>query len=593
VNGTAGERFRHLLAMVGAALQQRRAAEAIAPAREAVGLAPENADARVMLAAALFASGDHAGGAEEARAATRLAPQRADIWTSLARACLRLGLVDEAERAATTAARLAPEMPHAIMGLAAVRVAQRRIEDALAIARRAVAIAPDGPQIPEEFAVILGKSWRIDETLAYARAARARDPRRGWAYMSEMWASLYSANISPREVFEAHRTVGQHLSRLARPMVGHRNSPEPDRPIRVGIISQDYRDMSASYFLRPLLAHHDRERYPIICYSSTRDTDSYTEDMKSLVGGWRDIVAMSDDHAAALIVEDQIDVLIDLCGHGGLNRLGSMCRRPAPVQINYMGYLATTGIDAIRFRIVDHVTDPSGSESLSTEELLRVDGAFLCYGGPREAPDVLPPPSVENGFVTFGSFNTLDKISAPVLDAWAAVLRAEEGSRLVLKARALADETLAVRVIAEFAARGIDAARVRTLPETASTLDHLRMYAQVDVALDTWPYNGVTTTCEAMWMGVPVVAMRGDRHHARVSESFLRAAGLGEWVASDPAEFVRISSSLASDVTGRAAMRVGLRARVQGSSLCDGASKILQIEAHLRATWQRWCRERW
>ncbi len=593
MNPAAGERLKQVFALTTAALQQRRAADAVPLAREAVALVPESADARVMLAAALFGVGDHAAGAAEARVATTLAPQRPDIWASLARACLRLGQLDEAEQAAIKAEQLGPQMPHAIMALAAVRLAQARVGDALAIARRAIAIGPDAPQIPEEFAMILGKSWRIDETLAYARAARARDPRRGWAYMSEMWASLYSATATPHEVFHAHRTVGQHLSRMATPMSGHRNDPDPDRPIRIGVISQDYRDMSAAYFVRPLLAHHDRERYPITCYSSTRGADSYTEYLRTLASAWRDILPMSDDQAAALIVQDNIDVLIDLCGHGGLNRLGIMCRRPAPVQVTFQGYLNTTGIDAIRFRVVDYVTDPTGSEALSTEELLRLDGAFLCYGGPREAPEVAPLPMLSRGQVTFGSFNTLDKITEPVLDAWAAVLRAVYGSRLLLKARALADVTLAARVREEFAKRGVAADQVEALAETPSTREHLGMYSRVDVALDTWPYNGVTTTCEALWMGVPVVAMRGDRHQARVSESFLRAADLSAWIAIDQADFVRIASSLAADGAALAKTRAGLREKVRASSLCDGASKIRQIEAHCRAAWQRWCRERW
>jgi predicted O-linked N-acetylglucosamine transferase (SPINDLY family) len=261
--------------------------------------------------------------------------------------------------------------------------------------------------------------------------------------------------------------------------------------------------------------------------------------------------------------------------------------------MNYMGYLNTTGIDAIRFRMVDHVTDPPGDEALNSEELLRLDGAFLCYGGPREAPEVVPPPLLSRGEVTFGSFNTLDKISGPVLDAWAAVLLAVPRSRLLIKAAALADETLRAKVAAEFVSRGVDAARVQTRAKTNTTREHLELYGEVDIALDTWPYNGVTTTCEAMWMGVPVVAMRGDRHQARVSESFLIVAGLGEWIASDQADFVRIASSLAADNAALATTRATLRERVKASSLCDGAGKIRQIEAHCRAAWQRWCCERW
>jgi predicted O-linked N-acetylglucosamine transferase (SPINDLY family) len=343
-----------------------------------------------------------------------------------------------------------------------------------------------------------------------------------------------------------------------------------------------------SYFFEPVLAAHDAAAFEVFCYSDAPVADAVTQRLRAQAGQWRDIAGLSDERVAALIRADRIDLLVDLAGHTARNRLLVFARRPAPVQATWLGYPNTTGLAAIDFRVTDAVSDPPGqTEAWHTEELVRLAGPFSCYAPPAESPPVSPLPALAAGHVTFGCLNNLAKLTPPTVALWAQLLGAVAGSRLLLKASGLADAETAARLRQEFAGQGIDPARLDLRGAGQSVARHLGVYHQVDVALDPFPYNGTTTTCEALWMGVPVVTLAGDAHVSRVGASLLTHLDLTACIAESPAAYVDRARGLAGDLARLAVLRAGLRERLRASPLCDGPGFTRQLEDAFRAMWRR------
>jgi predicted O-linked N-acetylglucosamine transferase (SPINDLY family) len=311
--------------------------------------------------------------------------------------------------------------------------------------------------------------------------------------------------------------------------------------------------------------------------------------MRSHCAVWRDIARTSDEAAETLIRTDQIDILIDLAGHTAGNRLALFARKPAPIQMTYLGYPDTTGLPAIDYRITDAVADPPDiADALHAETLLRLPPPFLCYQSPRHAPPVGELPAVAAGYVTFGSFNALPKI-VPAIPLWSRILREIPTSRLLLKNAGLKDAGTCARIQQKFAEHGITADRLDLLASVTTTREHLALYNRIDLALDTFPYHGTTTTCESLWMGVPTVTLAGAVHVSRVGVSILRAIGLPELVAETPEQFARIAVQLASDQPRLAAMRSSLRQQMTASPLMDAVGFARKIEEACRTVWKRWC----
>jgi protein O-GlcNAc transferase len=292
----------------------------------------------------------------------------------------------------------------------------------------------------------------------------------------------------------------------------------------------------------------------------------------------------------AQIRADRIDILVDLAGHTAGNRLGVFARRPAPIQVSYIGYPNTTGLARMDYRITDARADPpSAGDGHYTERLYRLPRCFLAYQPPAESPSVAERPMLAAGPTTFGSFNALPKLSPHALAAWAAILAAVPDARLVLKSAPFADDATRARYRDIFAAHDIAVARVDLLPNIPDRGGHLALYNLVDIALDTFPFNGTTTTCEALWMGVPVIALNGDRHVARTGASLLGAVGLGDLVANSVTDYVALARELAGQPQRVAAVSRSLRERMQGSPLCDARGLARALEAAFRDMWQRWC----
>ncbi|MBY0509054.1 MAG: glycosyltransferase, partial [Rhodospirillaceae bacterium] len=402
---------------------------------------------------------------------------------------------------------------------------------------------------------------------------------------NRLYADIYSES-DPRAIHAAHAAWGKSAPSVPamRPA-----DPDPTRRLRVGYVSPDFRRHSVSFFVEPLLAAHDAEAVEVFCYADVAHGDAVTARLKAAAHHWRDSHNLRGAALLNLIREDRIDILVDLAGHTKGNRLAVFARRAAPVQVTAWGYPATTGLPAMDYRLCDAVTDPaSEADAWAVETLVRLSPGLHCYAPPADAPPVAPLPALAAGHVTFGSFNKLAKISPWTVALWSAALKAVPGSRLLLKTKPLAEAETRARIEHMFAVQGIAAGRLDLRGWVPGDHGHLDLYNQVDIALDTAPYNGTTTTCEALWMGVPVLTVAGRGHAARVGASLLTQANMADWIVPED-EFAARAAAFAADPGGLDKLRKTLRAKAAASALCDAAAHARGLETAYRAMWRKAC----
>jgi tetratricopeptide (TPR) repeat protein len=534
----------------------RRALELLS---RAARIAAERAEIRSDYGRILHSCGNHVAAAPELEAALRIDPARAGDAVLLGDCYLASGQSGKALEAYRMALHAEPGSFSALFGINHALMTQGNLEAGLRAWKEALERDP-GPQAHSDFLLVAHCLPQIDRDL------------------------LFREHLGFAERYERPLRAGWKP---------HANSRDPERRLRVGYVSADFRRHAVGLFLRPLLEEHDLEQFEIYCYSSVATPDSYTALFRSLAGAhWREIRGMDDGAAADLIRRDGIDILLDLGGHTGGNRLLVFARKPAPVQITWLGYVATTGLSSMDYRVTDRWADPPGmTEHLYSERLLRLAEGFWCFGAPSTAPPVTAPPCVRNGYVTFGSFNNFMKLSAPTLDLWAAILRQVEGSRLVLRHRGGADEDARAFLLSRFAALGVSADRIVIQMPIGPYRLHLSSYREVDIGLDPFPYNGGTTTTEALYMGVPVVTLAGNSFVSRMGASLLSQVGQDEWIAATPAEYCEIAARWAQSRERLPALRQALRSRVENSGLGNAKLFARRMEAGLRLAWKQWLEE--
>ncbi len=462
-------------------------------------------------------------------------------------------------------------------------------DEALSCFDRALALDPANAQALTGRALALQSLHRPAEAVAVYDEVLRRYPQHHEARSARLLARHYGDDVSAEALFAEHVEFGAQLP-PARSADDFPNDRSPDRRLRVAFLSPDLRAHSVAYFLEPLLAHLGPEQFEIVLYHDHARVDAMSARLRAHARVWREFAGHSDAAVAAAIAADAPDILIDLAGHTGFNRLPLLARRLAPVQVTYLGYPDTTGVPAMDYRFVDAISDPPGeADRRATEQLVRFAPTAWAYAPPVDAPPVAEG-RAPGARVTFGCFNNFSKVSDATLRLWSDVLAAVPGSQLVLKSQGLDDPAQQPRLRAHFAAAGIDPERVRLLGRTSGIAAHLACYAQIDVALDTFPYHGTTTTCEAFWMGVPVVSLVGDRHMARVGASLLRAVGREDCIAAKPADYVKIAQAQ-SNLIGyfdRKALRDAMRTSV----LLDHAGQAQRFGEALRVCWQTWCTKR-
>ncbi len=467
-----------------------------------------------------------------------------------------------------------------------------RPETAIGLLRRARALQPENAYVWNNLGCSLSDQGLVPEALDCYRQALARMPDNFQAHSNLLLNLHYMDGPTPDEIFERHREFAR---RFEAPLGGsrpHTNPPVRDRPLRIGYVSADFRRHSVAFFFEPILDRHNRDDFAVYCYADVARPDPLTARFRELAGsGWRDIRGANHEAFAAAVRGDEIDILVDLGGHTANSRMMSFALRPAPVQVTYLGYPDTTGLDAIDYRITDPWADPKGqTERWHTERLFRLEQGFLCYRPPADSPAVAPPPAAASGTFTFGSFNNMAKVGPGLVATWAEILGRAPGSRLVVKNKALSEPEAQKRLADALASRGVDPGRVLMSGLIPSLHGHLDAYRMVDLALDTHPYAGTTTTFEALWMGVPVLSRPGRTHASRVGASLLSLLGLPWFLAGGEAEYIDKAVECASDPGRTQSLRPVLRDRLTHSALMDEVGFVRRLEAAYRMMWENWCR---
>ena len=559
--------------------------EAIEAYTRAVEQRPDHADAWVNLGLALADAGHAADSLDAYRKALEVGPDHVEAHINFGLGLASFGAIQSAVALLRRAAELKPNWGDTVVlsNLGAMLVLDGRLNEAEAVLRRALEQEPESIRVLTNLGAALRVPGRQRESVAMLRRAVALDPNHIVSHSNLLLSMLYADGVSGAEIVTAAHDFGRHLTPVQTQAIPLEAAA--DRRLRIGYVSPDLRRHSVAYFLEPVMEHHDRQRWEIFCYQLQAQEDEVSERLRKLSDGWFNAAGLAAERLAERIRADGIDILIDLAGHTGQHRLPVFAQRPAPVQMTWLGYPSTVGLPAIQYRITDWQVDPPGYERFNTETPLRLPHSYFCYR-PGPAPEVGSLPAGAAGPLTFGSFNNLSKLSEQVLQLWGRVLAAVPDSRLIIKNRMLAEAGNREHVQQAFAALGIAAERLELMTWAEQTDSHLDVYNRIDIGLDSYPYNGATTTCEALWMGVPIVSLCGETHASRMGLSILGAAGLAELVADSDAGFVALAVALANDRVRLADLRAGLRERLRSSPLMDAPAYTQALEALYRQAWQ-------
>ena len=523
------------------------------------------------------------GNLEEAafyyQAALELRPDLAGPYYNMANVLKDQGGLQDAVSLYRKAIELNPDYAEAHNNMGNAYKMHYSLEEAIACYQRAVSLNPAYAQAYDNMGVAFQDQGRIGEAISSYKKALQLDSGFVKAHSDLLFCMHYDPACSPQAHFDEAVTWWQrHAASKAGKFTFSDRKGQYGR-LRIGYVSPDFREHSVSFFFLPLLMAHDRNEVEIFCYADVRRPDGITARIRKLADHYRSIVGLTDDRVAEEIHKDRIDILIDLAGHTANNRLLVFARKPAPVQVTWLGYPDTTGMPVMDYRLTDDIADPEGDgDENYSETLVRMKNGFLCYSPPDSAPDISSLPALQTGHITFGSFNNLPKLNEKVVEMWSNVLKRVPESSLLLKSKQFADESTKQRYMNLFLQNQISAGRIRMLSRTESVFEHLALYNRVDIGLDTFPYNGTTTTCEALWMGIPVVTLKGDRHSARVGASLLTRVGLKELITESEDEYIARTVELAGDLDRLRELRAGMRERIMESPLCDSRSFARSVE---------------
>jgi protein O-GlcNAc transferase len=572
------------------AYQQGNVAAAIDWLTRAHRIDRRSAVCEMRLGLALLMGGRATEAEAHLRAAVKAQPDFYEGWDNLAY-CLKMqDRLAEALVCHQHATKLKPDSAPGWYNYGLTLSLFGRPADALPCHERALAVEPGYALARFGRAQALHQMHRMAEAVEDYGKFLELQPGHHEAMSYRLFALHSLEGVSREELFAAHVEFGRVVGRESAALRPLANSRDPQKRIRLAILSPDLRAHSCAYFLEPLLRHLDPAQFELYLYHDHFRKDAISERLQKLAVVWREFVGKSDAVVESTIRADAPDVVIDLAGHTGMtNRLPLFARRLAPVQITYLGYPDTTGVTAMDYRFTDEIADPTGdADRFATEQLVRFAPTAWTYAAPPEAPAVAPLPCETHPF-TFGCFNNLAKITDALLRTWGEVLAAVPDSRLMLKGPGFSEATVRDHYRDRLERVGITKDRLVLLERTTDTAAHLAVYHRVDVALDTAPYHGTTTTCEALWMGVPVVTLAGDRHMSRVGASLLTAVGHPDWIANCPEDYVRIAASLAGDRRELGKIRVGLRAEMAAAPLGQHEAQAARFGAAVRACWREWC----
>jgi predicted O-linked N-acetylglucosamine transferase (SPINDLY family) len=571
-------------------LRQGKLNDAVACYRQAVEIQPLAASNWYNLGNALKRQDNLDDAIACYRKALQLKPEHAETCNNLASAVMQQDQLEEAIHWFQEAIRRKPSYEAAYYNWGNALVRQNKLEEAVPCFQQALALKPAYAAAHNN----LGHAWlrlaRSDLALQSFRQALHFQPDLVAAQSSLVSLSNYDPEADPDTVWTQHREWGRlhegEITAVKRPATGREQHANQRRRLRIGYVSPDFRFHPVARYFEPVLQHHDANQFEIFCYAEVLCPDVVTARLKRYAHAWRNICGHTDDQVANCIQDDQIDILVDLAGHTADNRLLVFARKPAPVQVTWLGYMNTTGLTAIDYRLTDANLDPPGQSVRDTEELLRLPGGMCCFAPPADAAEVSSLPALRQHTFTFGSLNNLSKLNTHVYDLWAKMLHAIPAARLLLFHHSLTP-TVQEHLRREFADRGIADERVELRCGSYGP-GYLGVYGEIDVSLDTFPCTGGVTTCESLWMGVPVISLCGVRPASRNSAALLMRAGLEEWVVQTPEQYIDLATRVANDRDRLALLRSQLRDRVS-TTLCDAPRFTKTLEDAYRTMWRRWC----
>jgi predicted O-linked N-acetylglucosamine transferase (SPINDLY family) len=561
--------------------------EAVAAFRQALAVRPDFVEACYNLGSVLQEAGRFDEAVAAYQDALKIRPDLPEAHVNLGNLLGDREKYTEAVEHYRRAIAIRPEMDTAHYNLGNALQKLGRLDEAVAAYRRTIELKPDFMLAYNFLGNALRVMGQLDEAIAVSRRAIELDPTAFGTHSKLVYMLLFHPDYDAKATYREHELWDRmHAEPLRRDLPPHQNDRDPDRRIRVGLVSADFMEHPVGRFILPLLANHDRLAFELVCYSDVRAPDVLTEEIRSLAELWRDVWELSDEKLAEQVRADKIDILVDLALHTRGHRLRAFARKPAPVQVSYLGYCGTTGVKTIDYRLTDRYLDPvGGDDSRYTENSIRLSGCYWCYQPRSEAPPVIAPPAVSRGFVTFGCLNEFSKVSKPALDCWAEILKQVPGSRLIMLAPEGSPRN---RVRDELARYGIAPNRVEFIVRFRMQT-YLEMYNSIDICLDPFPYTGATTTCDALWMGVPVVSLAGATATARGGLTILSHIGLGELVAQSREQYVELAVRLAANLPRLSELRSGMRERMLASPLMDAVGLTRDVESRLREMWRRWC----
>ena len=577
---------------LGSIMQERgQLDEAIKNYEKALQLRPQDATANYNLGSVFQKIGQLEKALNYYDKALKINPNLFVAYNNLGSALQEKGQLDEALACYQRALKINPNYISAHTNMGSAFQEKGQLDKALTCYQKAIQINVNFADAYYNLGTTLQKQGKVDEAIENYILASTNEPRNRKAFHNLLFVMNYSSRYDAQTIFSEHlRFAKQFVPHLLFSISPHTNERLSTRRLRIGYISPDFRRHPVAFFIEPVIIAHNREHFEVFCYSNSLQRDEVTKRIQEHADQWRNIVGMSDDQAVKLIKRDAIDILIDLTGHTANNRFFVFARKPAPIQVSWIGYLATTGLSTIDYKIVDAYTDPPGkTEQFHTEKLIRLPESFLCYLPNKDSPDVGPLPALSTGHITFGSFNNFAKVTSEVFTLWAKILHELPDSRLILKAMSFHDKTTCQYAINMFTQRGIAAERI-TLQSSDPYPQHLASYNFVDIGLDTFPFNGATTTCEALWMGVPVITLEGTAYHSRSGTSLLSNVGLRELVAKTSEEYVEIAVNLTRDTKRLQALREQLRGIMAHSPLTDAKQFTANLEESFRKMWDNWCK---
>ena len=522
-----------------------------------------------------------------------LQPQSALAYYNLAKCLAVQNKLEKAEKYYLKATQLNPSYIEAYNNLGAIQVDLKKYDEAENNYKKATQLNPSFAFALNNLCIVQTKLFKFEESIKSLERSMELKPEYAKAYQNNYSNILlhmnYSNLLSRQDIYEAHKQWGIAQENDIKQQLIMNNTPDPDKTLRIAFISPDFRDHAVAYFFEPLLENITSDAFEIFCYSDVEKPDDTTEHFKKLSHNWRHCVDLPDEAVTKLIIDDHIDILIDLAGHTGNNRLTLFAKRVAPVQISYLGYPNTTGLSTMDYLITDRFLDPDEeSEKYYVEKLLHLPNSFFCYKAPIECPEVASAPVLNNDYITFGSYNNLIKTDEEVIALWSEVLRAVPNSRLIIQTASLKFPPMREKYEKLFLANHISLARI-DLVSSSSFSDYLAGHANVDILLDTFPWNGHTVSCHALWMGVPFITLAQDKRSSRMGLSILKTLGLDSCIAFNKDQYVNCARQLAEDRPQLEVLRKTLRERMQSSPLCNSKQFTQDFETQLRSAWRTWC----